>query len=114
MAQAAVAGRVRPAQAPKALDNSLQECQLLVQRVIAATSRSHMALYAALDRVYAFHAQAEVERVALKPLLAETGFRSQAGAPFRQGRGCSGCNGLGRGVWWIGESPMTRIRRRAR
>ena len=82
MVEAEVAGRDRPVETSKALDHGLRECQLLVQRVIAATSRSHKALYAALDRVYAFHIQAEADPAALERMLAQAGLKSQAGAPF--------------------------------
>ncbi len=82
MVEAEVAGRGEPANAAMALDHSLRECRLLVQQANDATSRSHKALYAALDRVYAFHVQAEADPEALERLLAEAGLKSQAGAPF--------------------------------
>jgi hypothetical protein len=82
MVEAEIAGRNPPAEAPKDLNHSLGECHVLVQQAAAAASRSHKALYAALDRVYAFHLEAEADPAAFERLLAEAGLRKQAGAPF--------------------------------
>jgi hypothetical protein len=70
---------------PRSLDSlnrSLQECQALVRRIDAAESRSHKALYAALERVYAFHFQAEPDPEAFEQLLADAGLKLQERAPF--------------------------------
>jgi hypothetical protein len=64
------------------LNRSLQECQALVRRIDAAESRSHKALYAALERVYAFHFQADADSEALERLLADAGLKVQERAPF--------------------------------
>ncbi len=82
MVEAEISGQDLAAETTKALDHSLRECRLLVQQVATAAARSHKALYAALERVYAFHIEAEAEPAALERLLAAAGLRTQAGAPF--------------------------------
>ncbi len=67
---------------PDTLRQSLRDCRTAVRKLAAADSRSHKALYAALERVYAFHFRAEDDPEAFGQLLAAAGLKSQVRAPF--------------------------------
>jgi len=67
---------------PDTLRQSLRDCRTAVRRLAVANTRSHKALYAALERVYAFHFQAEDDPAAFEQLIAAAGLKSQARAPF--------------------------------
>jgi hypothetical protein len=63
---------------PDSLRRSLRECRAAVRRFEAADSRSHKALYAALERVYAFLFQAEDDPTAFEQFLAAAGRAAKA------------------------------------
>lgn len=71
-----------PAAEPGPLQATLQECRGLAAQIDVAESRSRKALYDTLERVYAFHLDAEAEPAAFEALTAAAGLAVQARAPF--------------------------------